>query len=368
MLKAEYKKHTLKLKFDAGTSRGIIKERDVWYVKVHRAGEPGIYGIGECAPLQGLSPDHIPDFEDALSDMLESLEGFTSNGGPGEALNTVSQIVPAEFPSIRFGIETALLDLNNGGRRMIFENDFFYGKKSIPINGLIWMGDKVSMVRQVREKIKAGYRCIKIKIGALDFREECEILDYIRVQYSGKKPELRVDANGAFLWETVMEKLYVLKDLDIHSIEQPIKAGEPDRMASLCAMSPVPIALDEELIGYDKQQDKVSLLEKIRPSYIVLKPTLLGGFSQTAEWIEIAEDMGIGWWITSALESNIGLNAIAQFTASFKTPLRQGLGTGMLFHNNIDSPLVVQKGALVYDPTLSWSLDIIDGKDEPDYN
>jgi o-succinylbenzoate synthase len=358
MLKAEYKKYTLKLKFDVGTSRGVLKERDVWYIKIYEPENPTIFGIGECAPLKGLSHDDIPEFETVLSEILETTGSLSSIGDPQEILKTVEELVPVEFPSIRFGLETALLDLNNGGRRMIFDNDFFRGNKAIPINGLIWMGDKISMVKQVREKIRAGFNCIKRKIGALDFREECEILDYIRVQYSGKKPELRVDANGAFSLDTAMEKLRVLKDFDIHSIEQPIEAGEPDRMASLCAMSPVPIALDEELIGHYTHEERASLLNKIKPSYVVLKPTLLGGFSQTAEWIRIAEETGIGWWVTSALESNIGLNAIAQFTANYKISMRQGLGTGMLYHNNIKSPLAVQKGMLSYDIDESWEIEI----------
>jgi o-succinylbenzoate synthase len=359
MLKADYKKHTLIFKFDAGTSRGVLKERDVWYIKIYDETDPSTIGIGECAPLQGLSPDHLPDFEDNLQKVLDNIHSIPTDVDNNELLSAIQKVVPQQFPSICFGLETALLDLKNGGKRKILDNDFFSGKKTIPINGLVWMGDKVWMVKQIREKAKSGYHCIKIKIGAIDFREECEVLDFIRVQYSNKKLEIRVDANGAFPLETVMEKLKVLKDFDIHSIEQPIMPGQIEEMAQLCASSPVPIALDEELIGYYSTDAKAGLLSKIKPKYIVLKPTLLGGFFHTAEWIELAEKMNIGWWITSALESNIGLNAIAQFTAKYKSPLRQGLGTGALYHNNIQSPLVVQKGTIKYDLSLNWNLDLL---------
>lgn len=363
MLKAKIKKHILKFKFDARTSRGTLHEHEAWYILIS-SGESSVFGIGECSPLKGLSPDYSPEsFERQLAHILDEVVSGISLSD-GNILDQVRQIVPQELPSIRFGVETALLDLRHGGKRNIFETDFYYNRKSIPINGLIWMGKKIFMVKQAREKIKSGFKCIKIKIGALDFREECEILNYIRIQYSNKKLELRLDANGAFHADDAMEKLEVLKNFNIHSIEQPIKAENPEAMARICAASPVPVALDEELIGHYTLEEKYSLLDKIKPSYIVLKPTLLGGFLQTEEWIIAAEKMGIGWWITSALESNIGLNAIAQFTASHKNiDLPQGLGTGMLYHNNIPSPLNVNKGTLEYDPGKKWELNEIVGRD-----
>lgn len=353
MIRAEYKKHTLRFRFVAGTSRGTLTERDIWLIRIFDEANPQAAGLGECAPLKGLSIDDTPEFEKRLSDILEAFNK--------RRLSTIEdplflgkEMAPAELPSIRFGIETALLDCVNGGRKLIFDNDFFKGKASIPINGLIWMGDKIFMLQQIREKIKSGYRCIKIKIGSLDFMEECEILDFILIHYGHKKPELRADANGAFDVESSLEKLSVLKNFGIHSIEQPIRAGNQEEMARLCAHSPVPIALDEELIGVRSYQEKEELLENIKPAYIVLKPSLLGGFQEVEEWINIAGEQGIGWWITSALESNIGLNAIAQFTARFKPGIYQGLGTGQLYHNNFPSPLTAQKGFLKFDPNKEW--------------
>jgi o-succinylbenzoate synthase len=258
-----------------------------------------------------------------------------------------------DFPSITFGLETAILDLIHGGRMMIFDTPFSHGMGSIPINGLVWMGDKDFMRRQIREKISEGYRCIKMKIGAIDFDSECALLHEIRKEYTEDELSLRLDANGAFQPAEALYKLRVLSEFRIHSVEQPVKQGL-EEMKEICMSSPVPVALDEELIGKYSYEEKLSLLEKIRPAYIILKPTLLGGFGSCREWIEIAGLLNTGWWITSALESNIGLNAIAQFTAAFSPAVPQGLGTGKLYHNNIESPLVITEGSLQYDPANKW--------------
>lgn len=353
MIKAEFEKHTLKFKFAAGTSRGVLNERDIWLIRVVDDANPDISGIGECAPLKGLSIDDLPEYEDLLAKAINKFNRMNL-----QAINNPEELAailaPPELPSIRFGFETAFRDFVNGGKRILFDNNFVRGKTAIPINGLVWMGDKIFILQQIREKMKNGYRCIKIKIGALDFMEECEILDFILIHYGHKKPELRVDANGAFEPESALEKMNVLKNFGIHSIEQPIRAGNLDEMSRLCRESPVPIALDEELIGINSYQEKDKLLDTIRPAYIVLKPSLLGGFAAVREWIQLAEAKSIGWWITSALESNVGLNAIAQFTTEFKPLIFQGLGTGMLYHNNFTSPLTVQKGFLKYDLTKEW--------------
>ncbi len=354
MFKTDYQKRKLIFKFDAGTSRGVLKEHDVWYMRISSTAIPEVYGYGECAPLKSLSIDDIPEFEEQLKKHLIKIEKYAEPNSQEAVFQMVQEIIPVQFPSIRMGFETALLDWLNGGQRKIFENNFVTGRQRIPINGLIWMGDKISMVKQIREKIKSGFNCIKIKIGAMDFREECELLDFVRTQYSDKKLEIRLDANGAFSTDTAKEKLEVLTHFNIHSIEQPIRAGQADIMAELCASSTIPIALDEELISITEPDEKRNLLEKIKPAYIILKPTLLGGFKSTQEWIDLAESLGIGWWITSALESNVGLNAICQFTANFNNKLPQGLGTGSLYHNNIGSPLTVNKGSISYDKEKTW--------------
>jgi o-succinylbenzoate synthase len=262
------------------------------------------------------------------------------------------------FPSIAFGIETALLDLKAKGSKILFQNDFSQSEKGIPINGLVWMGDKAFMQKQIREKIKNGYHCIKLKIAALDFNTELEILADIRKQFSPKDIEIRLDANGAFHATEALEKLEKLAKFEIHSIEQPIRQGQSNEMAELCMQSPIPIVLDEELIGI-APADREQLLEKIKPAYIILKPSLLGGFNTCENWIRLAKTHNIDWWITSALESNIGLNAIAQWTYTLNSPLPQGLGTGQLYHNNIPSPLQIENAQLFYNPKEQWDLNTL---------
>ncbi len=345
-LTADYTKHVLHFRSPAGTSRGILREKTSWIIRVWSSGRPGLKGYGECGPLPGLSPDDRPDFEEVLTMVCRRVGMY--NFSPGE--------IPSRFPSIRFGITTALKDLENGGRQILYPSPFTEGKESIPINGLIWMGDPDFMKRQVGEKIREGYRVIKIKVGALDFDEELRLLKYIRQEYAGDSPEIRLDANGAFSPGEALEKLKRLSDYGIHSIEQPIAPGQFDAMAELCATSPIPVALDEELIGPWDDREKSRLLDHIRPAFLILKPTLLGGFTECERWIALAEERNTGWWITSLLESNVGLNALAQWTWTLHNPLPQGLGTGRLFTNNFDSPLYIREGRLHFDPDRTIDL------------
>lgn len=306
------------------------------------------YGVGECGLLRGLSIDDRPDYE-------EKLQWVCDNISLGEKIlyETLT-----EFPSIQFGLETAFKSLNSNNPFTLFSSGFTRGESAIPINGLVWMGDKIFMKEQISEKLKQGFNCIKMKIGALDFKTELELLKSIRKEFSVSEVELRVDANGAFLPKEALEKLKVLSDLELHSIEQPIKEGQLQEMARLCEESPLPIALDEELIGIFSEAEKVKLLDTIKPQYIILKPSLIGGFNGSDCWIAQAENNNIGWWITSALESNVGLNAISQYTFTKNSKLPQGLGTGSLYTNNIESPLEVSNGALHYKSSGEWNFQI----------
>lgn len=337
-----YKKHRLKFKFRAGTSRGVLTERDCFLISISKKNNPQLIGIGEASPLKGLSVDYSEDFEEQLDFMCRNLSTKSFE------IEDIYRLIPSHFPSLRFAFETALLDLQNGGQRIIFENDFSQNKKGIPINGLVWMGDEKFMEKQIQVKLEQGFSCIKMKIGAIDFETEYKLLTSIRKKYSKEQITLRVDANGAFSFEEAQEKLAKLAQLGIHSIEQPIMAGQSKLMATLCSQNLLDIALDEELIGIWELEEKRKLLKKIKPQYIILKPTLLGGIAASREWIQLAESMQIKWWITSALESNIGLNAIAQFTAQYPVRIPQGLGTGQLYQNNIESALFIEKGQLFY--------------------
>jgi o-succinylbenzoate synthase len=358
-LKANWFKHLLQFKFEAGTSRGVYTEKETFILRIADTENPAVFGLGEIAPLHGLSIDFVPDFEQVLNNVCDTFNSLDLEVFPWNLNIILSQLIDDAFPSVKFGFETALLDFMNGGKRIIFDNDFVDGKKAIPINGLVWMGTKDFMVHQVEEKLEAGFNTLKLKIGAINFQDELSILASIRERFTPEQISLRVDANGAFVAEEAEQKLAQLSTYQLHSIEQPIKAHQTEAMASLSEKSPVPIALDEELIGVSDYVQKMQLLKKIKPQYIILKPTLLGGLQHCREWIEIATRLQIGWWITSALESNIGLNAIAQFTAEYKNPLPQGLGTGGLYHNNIDSPLVVEHGTLRYDTKKGWDLSIL---------
>ncbi|TRX52632.1 o-succinylbenzoate synthase [Fulvivirga sp. M361] len=358
MLKASYKKYTLGFKFNAGTSRGILKEKDTWLIKVWDEKRPDHFGLGEAGPLKKLSIDDYEGFEDKLEEILHHLEGYSLPDNADDIYQLSAQLA-SSMPSIRFSLETALLDLNHGGVRRLFDNGFYRDEEPIAINGLIWMGHVESMLSQIANKIAEGFDCIKMKIGSLDFERECDVLEYVRRRYFQKELTLRVDANGAFKPDEAMGKLSMLSKFSLHSIEQPIAPGQHALMAQLCRSSPVPIALDEELIGINGMGDKRALLEKIRPQFIILKPTLIGGIKSSLEWISVANDLDIRWWITSALESNIGLNAISQFTAQVNAEGHQGLGTGNLYHNNIPSPLTVNEGFIRYRSAASWDLSSI---------
>ena len=343
---ATYRKHTLQFKFEAGTSRGVLTERDTYFIRISDPAQPGV-GVGEASPLKGLSIDDVPGFEDHLADVCRRFSALPASAWDDP--HALAGLVGEAYPALRFGFETALLDLRHGGRRVIFPGPFPEGKTAIPINGLVWMGPAAQMRAQVEEKLAQGYTCLKMKIGAIDFAAECDLLAAIRDRFPPERITLRVDANGAFSPAEAPGKLETLSRFGLHSIEQPIRAGQGAEMARLCRESPVPVALDEELIGVQRSADKRELLTHLRPPFIILKPTLLGGFAHCREWIELAQGLGIGWWLTSALESNVGLNAISQFTASLRPTLPQGLGTGQLYHNNIPSPLRIRNGHLQYE-------------------
>jgi len=341
-MKASFKKYTLQFKQASGTSRGVYTTRDSWFIFLN----DGINtGIGECAPLPDLSIESPGKMSVKLLQVCEEISYFSQFP---EELHA--------WPSIRFGLETALSDLRNGGQQILFPSAFTRGEKGIPINGLIWMGTPEFMKQQIRTKLDIGFRCIKMKIGALDFETEFELLKAIRSEFSAKEITLRVDANCAYSFQTALENLKRLSDLQIHSIEQPIATGRWNEMAELCRQSPVPIGLDEELIGILDQPEMKKLMETIRPAYLILKPSLHGGFAGCEKWIELADQYKADWWITSALESNIGLNAIAQWTFQLNTKAEQGLGTGQLFTNNFDSPLEIQGDQLWFRPEKNWEL------------
>ena len=344
-MQATYHKYILNFKDASGTSRGILKTKETWFIQILSNNKKG---IGECGLFRGLSIDDRPDYETTLKWVCSNI-----NLGLNALLNKLT-----EFPSIQFGLEIAFKSLESKNTFDLFPSKFTKQKDSIPINGLVWMGSEMFMKQQISDKIKAGFTCIKMKIGAIDFKTEINLLKSIRKQFSSKDIELRVDANGAFKLSEALEKLKVLSDLDLHSIEQPIKQGQVQEMASLCEKTPLPIALDEELIGVFNVIKKQELLQTIKPQYIILKPSLVGGFQGSNEWINFAENKNIGWWITSALESNIGLNAIAQYTYIKKNILPQGLGTGALFTNNFDCPLQVKNGKLQYKELSNWNFSL----------
>ena len=354
-LKLEYCPYILDFRFDAGTSRGIMKKRCVWFMKLFVDGKPAVYGLGECAPIDGLSPEDVSQIEFELERLQKDVKKYSLNDFRDTPIDKVTELTDPEFPSIRFALEMAVLDLLNGGERQLFDSDFVRGLRKIPINGLIWMGDKEFMHQQMREKMKAGFGCIKMKVGAIDFADEVALLKEIR-KVGGPLLDLRIDANGAFPNKDVFKFLKQLEALNLHSIEQPIMPRQPEAMSLICEKSTIPIALDEDLIGIHRYADKKELLTYVKPQYIVIKPSLVGGIKSSREWIEIATGLGIGWWITSALESNVGLNAIAQMTAGYELNMHQGLGTGQLYHNNIDSPLLIENGFLQYLPGVSWDL------------
>lgn len=332
-LRIDIKHRLAHFKQPAGTSRGVYLTRDTWILTVKDT-ETGRIGVGECAPLPDLSCDAMPDYEQRLRDICRFVE--MNNG--------IDIQLFRPYPSMLFGLETALLNLNNGGN-VIFDTPFTRGEVGIPINGLVWMGTAEEMTHRVEEKLKAGFRCVKLKIGAIDFEEEVNIIKGIREKYPADVVQLRLDANGGFSTDDAMKKLELLAKYDIHSIEQPIRQKQWRRMADICRNSPIPIALDEELIGVNIPEMKRLLLDEIHPAYIILKPSLHGGMCGCEEWVAMAQERGIESWMTSALELNVGLNAIAQFAAHiYGSPIimAQGLGTGQLFIDNISMPLAIR--------------------------
>lgn len=342
---ATYQPYTLNFIQASGTSRGVLKTKDTWFITITEGAKKG---IGECGMFRGLSVEDRPDYE-------AKLQWACNNINLG-LLDLLSKL--EAFPSIQFGLEMAFKSLESEDGFNLFPSKFTKNEDAIAINGLIWMGSESFMKQQIQDKLEAGFSCIKMKIGAIDFQTEINLLKSIRKEFSSNDIELRVDANGAFQPLEALEKLKRLSDFDLHSIEQPIKQGQVHDMAKLCEVTPLPIALDEELIGVFSEEKKKVLLETINPQYIILKPSLIGGFNGSNSWINLANKQNIGWWITSALESNVGLNAIAQYTYTLNSELPQGLGTGSLFSNNFKSPLEVKKGTLQYNKVEHWEFNL----------
>jgi o-succinylbenzoate synthase len=345
MILASYKKYILNFKQASGTSRGILKTKETWFLILNSNRKQG---VGECGVFRGLSVDDKPNYEDKLKWVCTNIHlGL---------IDLLKELF--EYPSIQFGLEMAFKSLESQTPFELFSSKFSQGKDSMSINGLIWMGSEAFMKQQIQDKINEGFSCIKLKIGAINFQTELDLLKSIRKEFTSKDMELRVDANGAFSASEALEKLKILSDFNLHSIEQPIKQGQIESMAKLCKETPLPIALDEELIGVFTVTKKQELLQIINPQYIILKPSLVGGFKGSDDWITCAEQNNIGWWITSALESNVGLNAIAQYTYTKHSSLPQGLGTGGLFTNNFNCPLQVKKGTLRYNNKMNWNFNL----------
>lgn len=341
MVHVEWAPYRLRFRETAVTSRARMTEKETYFIKITDDALPGSAGIGECALFRGLSAEDVSleEYEHRLAD---------------DCLRLARDGQMSDWSSIRFGQEMALEDLRNGGRRVFFDSPWTRGEGALQINGLVWMGDKPTMARRLREKLDAGFRCVKLKIGGIDFEEELELLRFIRSCHSQDEVELRLDANGAFSHGDALSRLERLAEFGVHSIEQPIRQGAPEVMARICHESPIPVALDEELIGMRTLKEKRELLSIVRPAYIILKPSLCGGFAEAREWISEGEKLGIGWWATSALESNVGLSAIAQWTSTLSPRLPQGLGTGQLYVNNFDSPLHLDGERLSYEPACAF--------------
>lgn len=346
MIQAFFKKHILEFKRPSGTSRGILATKETWFLILKKQDN---LGIGECGLLKGLSIDDVPQYEEKLKWTCENI-----HLGKDKLWEDL-----IDFPSIQFGVEQAFMSFAAENPFELFTSSFTQENSPIAINGLVWMGDSGFMREQIQQKLDDGFNCIKMKIGAIDFDSEIALLKSIRKKYSKEKIELRVDANGAFKPNEALKKLEILANLGLHSIEQPIKQGNWDAMKTICSKTPLPVALDEELIGIFDIQEKEELLAVTKPQYIILKPSLIGGFKGSEEWISLAEKYNIGWWATSALESNVGLNAIAQWTYSKKVTLPQGLGTGSLYTNNFESPLSVKHGTIFYDQGKKWRTNLI---------
>ncbi|WP_109301093.1 o-succinylbenzoate synthase [Aquimarina sp. AU474] len=345
-MKASYYKHILNFKRPSGTSRGVLNKKETWFIVISDGKRKG---IGECGILRTLSIDDRPDYEDKLRWACDNI-----HLGKDKLWEEL-----LEFPSIQFGVEMAFKSFASESPFLLFPSKFTDNQENIAINGLVWMGSKEFMLEQIEHKLDQGFNCIKMKIGAIDFKTELDILSFVRSKFSSDVIELRVDANGAFSPDEAIDKLNKLSKFNLHSIEQPIRQGQYEQMRSLCKDTPLPIALDEELIGVFDVTKKKELLQTIQPQYIILKPSLIGGFNGTNEWIDIAESLDIKWWITSALESNVGLNAIAQYTYTLNSKMHQGLGTGSLFTNNFQAPLEVNNGSLSYINETDWVVEYL---------
>lgn len=342
-MKAAYAPYRLIFKAPAGTSRGILLHKDTYFLKVWDESNPEVYGLGECALFKGLSREDTPLYESKLREMCQNI-------GLGKGTDL------SEYSSLQFGLETALCDLSNGGRRVVVDTPFVHGETTIPINGLVWMGSFDEMSARIEEKLSAGFSTIKLKIGAIDFESELELIRQLRGRFSSETLTIRVDANGGFSPEEALPKLNRLAAYGIHSCEQPIKSNQWAEMRKICAESPIHIALDEELIGITDPMQMFMLLREIAPQYLIIKPSLMGGFAGAQEWLKMAKMTNTGAWFTSALESNVGLNAIAQVVAKFNPLIPQGLGTGALYTNNIESPLYQKADYLAYNPEGKWVL------------
>lgn len=343
-------KKVFRFRFNARTSRGDMPERVCWFLTIRA--EDGSSGIGEAAPIFGLSRETQADVERDLIVLAHQIAGISSD----ELTTLVNQPFFEQLsPSVRMALEMAALDLSNGGIRKYFDSPFWRGEP-MAINGLVWMDSLVAMKQQAFEKLEAGFSCIKIKVGAHDHEGECDLLAEIRKHPLGKDATLRLDANGAYGEADALDRLRDLAAFRIHSVEQPVRSGNPDLMGRICRESPIPVALDEELITARDMKGKKDLLRTLRPAFVVLKPSLLGGFKETRQWLESAVEEGIGWWITSALESPLGLHAIAQFTSGFNPGLPQGLGTGAIFQQESVNPLIAEKGRIRYEKAISWDI------------
>lgn len=346
MIAARWIERTLEPRFELGTSKGPINARTVWYLLAWHTERPVVIGIGEAA----LFPGHSKEFPADVKTKLIELCADTSDWQRRLSTDLV------DVPSVRFAVEQCLRDLEVSGTKQLFPSDFTLGQRAIPINGLVWMGDKATMKQRIREQIDKGFTTVKMKIGAIGIDDELELLNAVRKEYDARTISLRVDANGAFDQRAVRDVLHRLAELEVESIEQPIAPGLYEAMAELCADTPIPIALDEDLIGLNHVDHKRDLMETVKPQHIVIKPSLVGGWAAAQEWIDLAQQRGIGWWVTSALESSIGLNATAQWTAMLPIDRPQGLGTGSVYANNIPAPLEVKEGGLWYRPESGWDL------------
>lgn len=341
-MRLQFAPYMLKFKTPAGTSRGVLNEKITCLLRIFDEADPSHFGIGEAGIFPGLSPEANDTFFYKLMELQANIR-----------IGLKTDLL--KFPSLQSGLEQAIRDYSSGCNGLYFNSDFTEAEKSIVTNGLIWMGDFDKMLSQIEDKIEKGFKCIKLKIGAINWKQELDLIKHIRSKYSEDIIEIRVDANGAFSMDEALPKLKALADFAVHSIEQPIKAGNPELMGFLCDVSPLPIALDEELIGKFTYEDKANTLDSIKPKFIVIKTSLVGGFSGSNQWIQLANERGIGWWITSALESNIGLNAISQWVATLNNSLPQGLGTGALYTNNFTSPIYLEGENLKYNPKISYN-------------